>query len=236
MTDPGADLVVNAAAEAEQGLTRALRLAPLTLDAAHARQDGSLRGQPVTIQTRAYRGPQVVYARFVLMRGPGLAIANLLTIPRAEVCAPLFGADLVALPGKDLLVVADLSPLSPDAGCEAAVLQTLAARRRAAPPLPSAGSLPPWCARWFSPWALFARVPTPQQGDARRAFEDVWQTLATTSPVPSADAPQRQAAAGRYCAEHRQEDPGLRLLATVFDPAWAASYIDQVLFPVLLPP
>jgi phycocyanobilin:ferredoxin oxidoreductase len=221
-------------AESETLLVDALRLRPLPLppDLAHA--PGTWKGAPVTVETRAYVGGVVRYARFARLQADTLAIGNVLCLPDVSYPLPILGADLVALGAEMGMVAADLSPTLPPGPARDDQLRDLAARRAAAPPLSPGGTLPAWCADWFSPHALYTRIPSAQAADAARAyraFPAAFVALAAAAaPCPGQAASVAAAQAG-YAAAHRTDDKGLGLLAKMFGAAWAARYVAEVLFP-----
>lgn len=237
----------------ERRLVAALALRPAALPPALARAEGTWKGAPVRIETRAYTGPGVRWARAAVMDGgppdAPLAIGNLLVLPAVDRPLPVFGADLVALGtrGGAAMVAADCSPmLGGDGGGdddggddEARALRArqLAAMAAAVAPyaaLPPGGELPAWCARWFSPHALYVR---PGPAELARALEGAGAVAAAfvTLAGETAPAPHRAgrvaAAQAAYARAHREDDRGLGLLARMFGEAWAARYLDEVLFP-----
>ena len=220
--------------EAERQIVSALGLAVSPLDPGLAHAEGAWKGQPVTIETRAYRGGQIRFARFARLWGAGLEIGNLLCLPDAEHPLPILGADLVALGRESGMLAVDLSPTLPPGPERDAQLAPLAARRAAHPALPSGGELPAWCADWFSPQALYTRVGVERAGEALDAFRDfpsVFIELArTVAPRPDLADHVSTTQAG-YAAAHRTDDKGLGLLARMFGPSWAQRYLDEVLFP-----
>jgi phycocyanobilin:ferredoxin oxidoreductase len=220
----------SATAAVEALLVRSLELGPLLLPPELATIDGKHKGQPVRLEARAYSGPRIRYARFVRIQGGGLDIGNVLCLPAPEYPLPMFGADLVSLARVTAMVVADLSPVpgAPSAGAE------LAAIRAAQPDLPSAGELPEWALRWFSPEPLFARVDVGSREAALAAllgYASVFSELAQRA----AAAPERAAATLRwqhaYCAAHREEDRGLMLLSKLFERERALRFLREILFP-----
>jgi phycocyanobilin:ferredoxin oxidoreductase len=232
ISSPFAFAALTAATEAY--LARELGLGPLALPPELGRAEGEWRGSSATIETRAYRGGVIRYARFAVIRGPDLEIGNILCLPAPEHPLPILGADLVALGRETGMLAADLSPVLP-AGAEcAAQLAPLAARRARQPPLPPGGRLPAWCAAWFSPHALYTRVDAAGLGNAVAAFQEfprAFVALARRSRPRPALAREIVYAQDGYAAAHRTDDKGLRLLATMFGTAWAERYLREVLFP-----
>lgn len=221
-------------AETEAYLVRELALAPLPLEPGLGRAAGVWKGATVTVETRAYHGGAIRYARFAVVRGAGLDIGNVLCLPASEHPLPILGADLVAVGRETGMLAADLSPVLPPGTERTAQFAALAARRARRPPLPSGGPLPAWCASWFSPHALYTRVDAAGLRDAVDAFHDFPRAFVAlvrrSIPRPALTRQVMEAQEG-YAAAHRTDDKGLRLLATMFGTAWAERYLAKVLFP-----
>ncbi len=203
-------------------------LAPLTLPDGFAHREGSFRGAPVALTAVAWAGGAAACARVVTIAGPDLAIVNVLGLPAAP-ALPILGVDLVAVGEAPIVVVADLSP-DPDARHP---LPAWGGARPAEGFPPAGTGLPGWCARWFSPAALFTRVPPARLPDALATALDaaaVWAREVTAGAGPPSPRPPT-AAARAYCRDHRLEDPGLRLLDHMFGAEWAETFKTGVLFP-----
>jgi phycocyanobilin:ferredoxin oxidoreductase len=221
-------------AQTEATLVHGLRLRPVAIEPALARADGTWKGERVTLETRAYASEMIRYARFARLVGPGLEIGTILCLPDPLYALPILGADLVALGRATGMIAADLSPTLPPGPEREQQLAPLAARRAASAALPSGGVLPGWCDAWFSPHALYTRVPPEQVDEATRAYavfpDEFMELIRQATPRPDQVAAARATQAG-YAAAHRIDDKGLKLLAAMFGAAWANRYINMVLFP-----
>ena len=231
------------AAELEATLTRALELAPLPIAPAHALATGAWKGAPATIETRAWRGERVTYARVARVRGEGVAIGNVLCVPDpalrvAGAPLPILGVDLVAIGERDTIVVADLSPMSADTTVVSEALAAALAADRDVARLAAIEDLPAWARDSFSQRALAVRVAPelgPVAAAAVRRVVDAFIALVHDARA-DADADDRRAVRHtqrRYAERHRDEDNGLALLARIFGNDWARGYIRGVLFPDL---
>jgi len=225
-------------AEAEEILVREVGLRPVPLAPELARAEGTWRGGPAVIETRAYVGNGLRYARFVQMSGDGLDIGNVLCLADPLTPLPIFGADLVAVGRETGMVAADLSPTLPPGPARDAQLrpQALARTRRA--PLPPGGELPAWCSHWFSPDALYTRVPPEQAAAAADAFRDIVHAFVriVRTAAPHVEHLTTVAATQEgYAEAHRTDDKGIRMLSSLFGTAWAERYVQTVLFPPLDP-
>lgn len=225
--------------ETEAGLVRDLALRPVALDPSLAAAEGTWKSAPVAIETRAYRGDRIQYARFVVIRGGGLEIGNVLCLSDPTYPLPILGADLVALGQEQAMLAADLSPVLPAGAERDAQLAPLLARRARWDQLPGGGALPDWCSDWFSPAALYTRIAHSQLDRAVAAFRDFPRSFIElafgAAPRPDLAAGVAAVQAG-YAAAHRTEDKGLRLLAKMFGAAWAERYTNEILFPATREP
>ena len=209
----------------ETMLVNALELTPLALPPLLATMEGEWKGARVRLRARAYAGGRLRYARFVEIESGTLEIVNVLCLSRAEWPLPILGIDLVDLGRGAIIAAADLSPVTPE---HPAPEMPLAAS------LTSAGELPGWCARWFSPQALFARVPLEQRDVLAWRIEAFCRAFAEAVPAAGSHPGSAAAVAHRqaaYAAAHLDEDRGLQLLTKMFDPMLATRFLREVLFP-----
>ncbi|MFL5405856.1 MAG: hypothetical protein ACJ79O_08395 [Myxococcales bacterium] len=189
------------------------------------RLDGEWRGEPASLASRCYEGPEVRYGRVTIFAARGVEIASLVFFPRLDRKAPILGADLVEHAQGAGLVVADLSPVSEEPDVDPVLSAAAAA-------LPSAGELPPWAARIFSPTPIFARVADPDPAAvAIRAAAGAFVSRVRVSVPEAAVVDAVRAAQSRYVRAHREDDRALGLVAKVFGPGPARWYVEHVLFP-----
>jgi phycocyanobilin:ferredoxin oxidoreductase len=210
----------------EAMLVAALGLEPLPLPRELAAMDGEWKGEAVRMRARAYAGARIRYARFVAIESNALEIVNMLCLSRPEWPLPILGVDLVDLGRGAAVAAADLSPATPEHP---------APEMPRAPSLISAGELPGWCARWFSPHALFARVPPGERAALAERIGACCRVFAETAAGAERHGPSAAAVAARqaaYAEAHLEEDRGLQLLTRMFDPQLATRFLREVLFPV----
>ena len=194
---------------------------------------GTYKGHEARLTARAYRGPQVAFARFVHVFGPEIEIVNIMCVPRFDLTLPVFGADLVGL-GERGVAVADLSPLVDSSGYRAALAGVRAAQTLVGSSQ-DAGPLPAWAARIFSPAPLFARLAPADAAHLPVLFSPYAGAFLNAFAAASAD-PAQAAASGaayrRYAEAHRQDDRGLTMMAKIFGAERARRVIEQLLFPL----
>jgi phycocyanobilin:ferredoxin oxidoreductase len=234
------------ALDTERMMVERLDLRPLALPSELARAEGSWKGAPAVIETRAYAGGAVAYARFArvwqpgMVPGAGLEIGNYLVLGRPDLGLPVLGADLVGMGLRGRMLAADLSPVLPPGAARDRQLAPLADRAAARARLTPGGALPEWCARFFSPHALFVRPGVDELPAAVAELDEfprvfVALVLDATSDGAASPARRAQSVHDEYLAAHRTDDKGLGMLARMFGDAWAQRYLDEVLFPLELP-
>ena len=222
--------------ELEGWIVAELALRARGLPAELADAEGSWKGERVLLRTRTYAGDRIRLARFATVSGGGLDIGNLLVLARDDLALPILGADLVALGarGGGAMLAADLSPVLPPGPGRDAQLAPLAAAVAPYADLPPGGELPGWCARWFSPHALYTRPGPAELSRAIHALREYPRAFAAlvhaATPRPERAADARTAWHG-YAAAHREDDKGLGMLAKIVSPAWADRYLGEALFP-----
>lgn len=230
-----AELIERAIRGADRSLATGLWLRELALSDEFYLARTTWRGVPVALETRAYTGPRVRYARVAILTGGDVAIGNLLVLGEAQYALPVLGADVVWLGARNgAMVATDLSPTIPP-GLERDVqLAPLARRSTRYRALPSGGELPHWCAHWFSSFALYVRVgpgDLPAALDGVQEYVAAFIDLAKAAPADERRADATLAAHRDYATSHREDDRGLGLLSKLFGDEWAGRYIADVLFP-----
>ena len=173
--------------------------------------------------------------------GSNLQVLNVCAFPSIEYGLPSFAADLVTLPGGHLIAV-DFAPTgavaTQDAFAPDGALAAAYARHR--PSLPDGGPLPEAAARYFSPYFLWSRLPTPESdaaidGAVLPAFEDYFRgyldLVACAQPLedPSALVAVERAQA-EYTRYRAEEDPARPMLTRLFGANYAEQLIHEVLF------
>ena len=205
----------------EEEMLRLLDVRPVALSAEFASVRGSWKGSPVELKARAYAGGALRYGRCIEVSGGGLSIGNALLLPRSDVPLPIFGLDVVAPGHGGAMVAADLSPVVDFPPIELPSHD-----------LPSGGPLPGWCQRWFSPQALYTRLPLDRLREAERPVLARLRALAALQVPPDPTRSAEIAAAQRaYCAAHLEDDKGLGMLARMFGGPWAQRFLREVMFP-----
>jgi hypothetical protein len=199
----------------ERHLAESLELTPLHLPPHLAAKDGRWKGSAATLLATAWHGPSVAFARFVSLTAPALDIGNILVMPRRDLAAPIFGADLVGARPETGLVVADLSPVVGGGDATAA------------------GPLPEWAAGVFSASPVIERITPEQVFGALGRVDDMARRFVTllTGSAAAGDGAAIRAAHARYIEAHRRDEKTAAMLANIFGGEWAAHFVDHVLYP-----
>jgi hypothetical protein len=221
----------------EQQIVERFSLTPVEIPQDLSFAEGQFRDQLVTIESAAWSGGAIQYARFAVVHGPNLQIGNILCIPHPGLITPVLGADLVAVRENSVMIAADLSPVSPNPSDHAHQMNSVETAVAASPQVPSGGDLPTWAREVFSDYPLYTRVSRDQLAVAYQVF-DLYPELFCTFVENAVERPSTvddvEAAQNRYQRIHRDDDTGLRLLSAMFGSGWARRYLDHVLFPDMM--
>lgn len=173
-------------------------------------------------------------------------VLNFVIFPDPALDVPIFGADLVQLPGGHLVVL-DFQPVapptSPPSGSGGVEQRLAALHAQYASVLPSGGDLPEAARSFFSPSFLFTRLDAGVEGTAtvrtsvRQAYRDYLalylETLKEAAGASIADA-ERAAAVRKghaaYATYRAENDPARGMLARMFGAEWTERLIHEVLF------
>ncbi|MFM7463929.1 MAG: phycocyanobilin:ferredoxin oxidoreductase [Cyanobium sp.] len=208
-------------------------LEPLAVDPALEAISGSLDGEQLSIRNELHRSRGLRKLHLETARlGAGLQILHCVHFPDPRYDLPVFGADIVAGRGVVSAAIVDLSPVTPALPSEIAA--ALAERPRA--PFCEVRELPPW-GSIFSPHVLFVRPRTPEEEgwfveEVAAFLELLGRASATVQPQAWDDATTLARWEGqlRYCQQQKQNDKTRRVLEKAFNPEWANTYIETLLF------
>eukprot|EP00903_Cladosiphon_okamuranus_P008160 g7859.t1 len=194
--------------------------------------------QTVKTSITAFRSGKFRQIRAALVETDGLTqVLNLVMFPHPRYDLPIFGADLVSLPGVHLVCI-DLQPAHPsqELGEEAEELMR-EAKRRHLDGLPWGGDLPEAARKFFSPHCLWAKldpkeVVEQKALDAMMDYLRVYLRLAEEAEPLEGDGPLREVAAGHaaYSNYRRENDPARGMLTRFYGTEWAEAAIEGILF------
>ncbi|MBM5815473.1 MAG: phycocyanobilin:ferredoxin oxidoreductase [Cyanobacteria bacterium K_Offshore_surface_m2_239] len=214
-------------------------LRPLELDPSLEAISGSLDGERLFIHNELHRSCGLRKLHLETARlGAGLQILHCVFFPDPRYDLPVFGADIVAGRGVVSAAIVDLSPVS--GTLPAPMASRLTERPR--PPFSEIRELPPWGAI-FSPHVLFIRPRTPEEEEwfveeVAAALEVLAETCRNAQAMSWDDPATIARWSGQlhYCHQQKQNDKTRRVLEKAFNPEWANTYIETLLFDDPLPP
>lgn len=214
-----------------------LELSPYALPDDLGYVEGELEGENVRIFNRCYQTPQFRKLHLELAQvGAALRILHCVMFPRTTYDLPLFGCDIVGGRGRISAAIADLSPVR--SGLPTSYVEQLTPLLQNREAFSKPRELPKW-GEIFSPYCLFVQ-PVDEAEEALFLETTVAYLTAhckiavETPPTPAAESVIR-AGQERYCNHQQENDKTRRVLEKAFGEAWAARYIDTVLFDPPIP-
>jgi len=199
------------------------------------------RAQPVRLTVSAFCTDELRQIRLAHIRGGSLQVLNFCAFPSLAYGLPSFAADLVTLPGGHLIALdfaPNRDPATDDAFAPGGALAAVYARHRLQ--LPDGGPIPEAAAKYFSPYFLWSRLPTPESdavvADAvLQAFDDYLRAYLelVRDATPLEDEATRSAvrkAQLSYARYRAEEDPARPMLTRLFGSDFAERLIHEALF------
>ena len=203
----------------------------------------------------------IQYARYALLETllPGLTetttsgiqVLNLVIFPTGNL--PVWGVDLVSLPGDKHLLAMDVQPMSSSTSSSSGNNSRMDAipneeefqvwhAKHVEDTFAWGGDLPEAAAKFFSPFGLWTRLNGPQgvyqiQTQIMDAFEehlDLYLKLMTSPPGTTAssdDQENRRSHQGEYLEYRLANDPARPMLKSLYGPEWTERLLNEVLFP-----
>ena len=189
---------------------------------------------------------------------PGLHVLNLVIFPSTHYDLPIFGADIVSLPGDKHLVAIDLQPIrtrivshNETTNGELVLSERHLSRLRQlhshySQEFLCGGDIPDAAKRFFSPYALWTRLSGPNsvrvlQTSIFQCFQDylaLYIDILEQAPSLLVDHEDEDGDFGDsikrghydYLSYRRTNDPARPLLKRLFGEEWSESLIAEVLF------
>lgn len=210
---------------------------------------GGSRRKEITFVSEAFRSDRLHYARMVSFSGSGYDVFNLLLMPKTDSCLPIFGADIVCLPGGALAAI-DFQPSQDASSMENYYESDLYAPHKNIfekwqSKLPAGGDLPEAAQKYFSPSAIWTRIPPPLADNP--AMQDVHDSLLECLDIyldiangDLQNLPQNEslkpdpAFLEGYLRYRIENDPAKNLLVGAFGKTWTHDVLEKILFPPML--
>jgi len=119
---------------------------------------GFLGKSQITLRCEAFHSKHLRYIRYISFEGAGYNVLNFVALPKTCYNLPIFGADIVLLPGGALAAI-DFQPLNNSMEYFQSHLYQPYSHifQKWRDTCPSGGELPPSAASFFSPHALWTR-------------------------------------------------------------------------------
>lgn len=210
-------------------------------------------GTMVRIETRALtsRHKNVAYARCALLETllpsdeevvstKGIQVLNIVIFPSIHTDLPVWGVDLVSLPGDKHLLAIDVQPMSyaqqkQDDNYYSALFHEWYVTHVESK-FEWGGDLPEKAAKFFSPYALWTRLQGAEeaisliQGDVSEAFVAHLELYLQVVKEYSFDEPKDNVQE-EYLQYRLENDPARPMLQSLYGAEWTEQLLTQVLFP-----
>jgi phycoerythrobilin:ferredoxin oxidoreductase len=169
--------------------------------------------------------------------GDALQVLNFVIFPDLHHDLPVFGGDLVTLPGGHLIAI-DLQPLAHDADDQAKYTEPMTATfKHFQALLPWGGDLPDEAKPFFSPILLWSRPSQTKEietnvFDAFKAYlEQYLDLVEQAAPVTDPDRLAKiRATHLRYSRYRAVKDPARGMFQRLYGKTWTEAYIHGFLF------
>lgn len=196
----------------------------------------------IAFVSEAFSSSRLEYARMVSFCGSGYDVFNLLLMPKLDSCLPIFGADIVCLPGGALAAI-DFQPAR-DGSVGGYYESKLYAPHKDIfakwqKKLPPGGELPEAAQKYFSPHAIWTRIPPPLEsnvaltGDVKYSLLECLGAYLDDLNFDYGEASLKPDPAflEGYLRYRIENDPAKNLLIGAFGKAWTDDVLEKVLFP-----
>eukprot|EP01041_Mallomonas_annulata_P002350 gene2350-4563_t len=204
-----------------------------------SRREGILGNKEIVYRCNAYQSESLRYIRRISFSGAGYNVFNFVALPRSEFNIPIFGVDIVTLPGGTLAAI-DFQPLqnSPDYFDSLLYKPYEDIFNKWTTYFPSGGPLPIAAKQYFSPQVLWTRIP-PQNSSMlstlKSAFLDYTECYVDLLSKTSISS--RSIARDRVMDEYLEyrivNDPAKKMLYSTFGADWTEKCLREIMFPKL---
>jgi len=186
------------------------------------------------------------------LSGVAPVVLNFVAFPSPASGLPIFAADIVSLQGGHLVAI-DLHPVLSTTDHHGGIYDPAGTvmemhatyQAQIGPP----AELPEDAAGFFSPAALWARLPRDDEGERvlcnvafsafrtyLRAYLDIVQEASSWTPLGVEEAEAAHRAQTAYCKYRVKRDPARGMLSRIHGTEWTEGLIQGHLFPLPLPP
>ena len=215
-------------------------LIPIDIDNIYSNNNGKLGKSIINYSCKPFNTTKLRYIRCVSFYGEGYDVYNFVALPWCYYDLPILGIDIVSLPGGSLAAI-DFQPLVYD---DLSYFQdksySLFAKKfndiKAS--LPLGGNMPEAAMKFFSPYALWTRIPP--NDDRMNIIEQACDTYVDAYATLLKDAKRiddpillrkRQENMKIYLDYRIENDPAKNMLNGAFGVDWTKNVIKDILFP-----
>jgi len=215
-------------------------LKPVLIDSIYSNNNGKLGKSLVNYSCKPFSTSKLRYIRSVSFYGEGYDIFNFVVLPWSYYDLPILGIDIVSLPGGVLAAV-DFQPLIFDNESyfqEKSYSLYSKKFQDIQNSLPSGGNMPEAALKFFSPYALWTRIPPNDDrldviANAVDTYVDAYASL--LNDVKKIDdillIKKRQENMKTYLNYRIENDPAKNMLNGAFGIDWTKTVIKDVFFP-----
>ena len=220
---------------------------PLYVSEDHRNVTGIInKDKLIHLETVAYGSTCNEYVRLVKISSDSYHVFNFLAVPNVSYDLPIFGADIVFLPGRAIVTI-DFQPLSDAGGYYDSYLyspykQRLSKWQALFPP---SGVVPEQYREYFSPLALYASFPAKDVTGSllfliEQSLKEYLQCYVEATALSALrldaspldeDRLRRREMLRRYLSFRRDKDPAKGLLSAAFGAAWTEQLLQETVFP-----
>ena len=196
---------------------------------------------PIDFKCEAFKSTHFKYVRKVSFSGGGYSVLNFVIFPETSFNLPIFGVDIVVLPGSSLANI-DFQPLeSTNEYFDCEIYSPYKSKlKKWSLSLPSGGEFPANAEQYFSPLVLWTKFPSEKNtallylvGEALNAYVESYIDLVSKVRMTSIDEKARHELFLKDYLNYRTEnDPAKRLLTAAFGKEWTESAIKDIMFPI----
>jgi hypothetical protein len=227
---------------------------PSNLQGNTAPAKGMLEGSIVKMETKALKAnsKDVSYARYALLETlvadnqndvstKGIQVMNLVVFPSNQTALPVWGVDLVSLPGNKHLLAMDVQPMTtqPVETEWKKHYDRLWKRwheNYVQDEFEWGGAMPPEASKFFSPFALWTRLSGEDAVDViqNQVFDafceslDLYLQMLHDYNAPDCENNHQE----EYLQYRLKNDPARPMLQSLYGPDWTEEVLTKVLFPL----
>jgi len=226
-------------AEIQSTFANVEELRPVPIEEQFRSASGMLGKKEVQFSSAAFSSLGIQYARMVSLCGDGFDVFNFLAVPRGG-DMPMFGADIVILPGGVLAAI-DFQPVSssPSHFTNSHYSSNLDLFQKWQTSFPPGGELPPAAQRYFSPHALWTRFGADDHDkltEVQSAMLDYCRAYCqclsrVRDGLADHEADDRKKFIADYLEYRTLNDPAKNMLVGAFGKDWTEAILRKVLFP-----